>query len=97
VWRLRAVTGHRANGQAIQASQTVTGTERQAEKALQRFVINAQDKRVAVGPETFGDFLDRWLVWLGPNRSPATMRTYGERAKRVCSERATSTRSTPGG
>lgn len=63
VWRLRVVTGYRPDGQARQASRTVKGTRRQAQDALNAFLVEVQTGAApSSGTLKFGAYLkDKYL------------------------------------
>ena len=76
VWRLRVFVGtDPATGHPRQLSRTVRGGVRVAERELARFVTEAQAGDVPMGADqTLADFLDAWLAYVEPLRSPTTIR-----------------------
>ena len=76
VWRLRVVAGYDpATGNPRQLSRTVRGGVRVAEGELARFVSEVEAGQVPMGADqTLSDFLDSWLAFVEPLRSPTTVR-----------------------
>jgi integrase len=84
VWHLR-VYDRRSDRQV---RRTVRGTERQADTALARFVMEVEDDEFTAGNATLtvGDYLERWLDHIRPTRQPGTVRSYELRARRLTAE-----------
>jgi integrase len=85
VWRLRVYIGNNpATGRPIQVSRTFRGTETEADTALSTFLVDVNRGEVALGPATtLARYLDRWLDHITPTRSPATIRGYRFKVKRI--------------
>jgi integrase len=88
VYRLRVVKGYRPDGQPIQASRTVKGTERQADTALARFVTEVEQGSAAMsGAMTVAQYFDgRYMPHIRANLGPETVRNHGSRVKRIKEE-----------
>lgn len=83
VWRLRVVAGYDpATGNPRQLSRTVRGGVRVAEGELARFVSEVEAGQVPMGADqTLSDFLDSWLAFVEPLRSPTTVRGYRDKVR----------------
>jgi integrase len=84
VWRLRVFVGtDPTSGNPRQLSRTVRGGVRLAERELARFVTEADAGDVPMGADqTLAEFLDAWLAFIEPQRSPTTMRGYQDKVRR---------------
>jgi integrase len=84
VWRLRVVVGYdSATGSPRQLSRTVHGGVRIAERELARFATEVAAGQVPMGADqTLSDFLDSWLAFVEPLRSPTTVRGYRDKVRR---------------
>jgi integrase len=84
VWRLRATAGYDgATGNPRQLSRTVNGGVRVAERELARFVGEVEAGEVPMGTDqTLAAFLDSWLAFVEPLRSPTTIRGYRDKVRR---------------
>ena len=84
VWRLRALSAYDpATGNPRQLSRTVRGGARVAERELARFVAEVEAGDVPMGTDqTVAEFLDSWLAFVEPLRSPTTIRGYRDKARR---------------
>jgi integrase len=72
-----------ATGSPRQLSRTVRGGVRAAERELARFVTEAEAGDVPMGAnQTLAEFLDAWLAFIEPQRSPTTMRGYRDKVRR---------------
>lgn len=69
VWRLRVYAGH-----GRYRSETFHGTEKQADKRLDRFRIEIEDEQPAKG--TVAELMDRWLEVMSHELAPATLLGY---------------------
>ena len=77
VWKLRWYIGKDARGRKQYASTLFHGTEAEARKKL-RELLARRDKGepVSTGPETLGQYLDRWLRDYKATLSPTTRASY---------------------
>jgi integrase len=84
VWRLRALAGYDpATSNPRQLSRTVRGGTRVAERELARFVAEVAAGEVPMGTDqTLAAFLDAWLAFVEPLRSPTTIRGYRDKVRR---------------
>ena len=84
VWRLRVFVGtDPVTGSPRQLSRTVRGGARKAEAELARFVTEVSAGEVPMGADqTLADFLDDWLAFVEPQRSPTTIRGYRDKLRR---------------
>jgi integrase len=84
VWRLRVYVGDDpTSGNPRQLSRTVRGGARAADGELARFVTEVVRGEVPMGADqTLGDFLDSWLEFIEPHRSPTTIRGYRDKVRR---------------
>jgi len=90
VWRLRVYVGRKENGQPIQVTKTVRGTEeragsgkRMAQRELAAMVAKASSS-TTTRATTVTELLDQWLAHLETlGRSPTTLREYRAIARRV--------------
>jgi integrase len=84
VWRLRVFVGtDPTSGNPRQLSRTVRGGVRTAERELARFVTESEAGDVPMGADqTVAEFLDAWLAFVEPQRSPTTVRGYRDKARR---------------
>lgn len=77
VWRLRVYLGRRARTDTpVHANRTFRGTEKQASRALARFVADVDADRFDRTKATVGQLLDRWLATIETVRKPSTVRDY---------------------
>lgn len=85
VWRLRVFIGRDpVTGNPKQVTRTFRGTKKQAETALALFVTEVSNGTVPVtASASLGEFLDRWLEHIRPNRSPATIKGYRHKIDRI--------------
>jgi integrase len=85
VWRLRVFIGRDpVTGNPKQLTRTLRGTKKQAETALAQFVTEVSNGNVPVAASvSLGEFLDRWLEHIRPNRSPATIKGYRHKIGRI--------------
>ena len=81
VWRLRVFVGtDPATGSPRQLSRTVRGGNRLADAELARFLTEVAAGEVPMGSDqSLGEFLDSWLEFIEPNRSPTTIRGYRDK------------------
>jgi integrase len=84
-WRLRVYIGDDpATGRPRQATRTFKGTERHAQTALADFVTEVTSGRAPVASSTtLSVFLDQWINYITPTRSPTTVRGYRDKARRI--------------
>jgi integrase len=84
VWRLRVFVGtDPATGHPRQLSRTTRGGSRHAEKELARFVTEVEAGDVPLAADqTVAEFLDAWLAFVEPQRSPTTVRGYRDKVRR---------------
>lgn len=84
VWRLRVLAGYDpTTGHPRQLSRTVHGGARKADAELARFVTEVAAGEVPMGADqTLSDFLDSWLAFVEPQRSPTTIRGYRDKVRR---------------
>jgi hypothetical protein len=84
VWRLRVFVGtDPTSGNPRQLSRTVRGGVRAAERELARFVTEAEAGDVPMGADqTLSEFLNAWLAFVEPQRSPTTVRGYRDKVRR---------------
>ena len=85
VWRLRVVSGYDpVTGNPRQASRTVHGGARDANKALAAFVTEADTGQAPIdGKVTLDAFLQRWLEHLEPHREAQTIRGYRFKVRKI--------------
>jgi integrase len=81
VWRLRVVRGYKPNGAPIQINRTVTGTSKDAGKALAKLVSQIDDGTVATsGAMTFEAYLvERYLPHIESRLGVETYRNHHSR------------------
>lgn len=84
VWRLRVFVGtDQETGSPRQLSRTVRGGSRHASTELARFLTEAAAGDVPMGADQpLSDFLDSWLAFVAPHRSPTTIRGYQDKVRR---------------
>lgn len=84
VWRLRVFAGtDPGTGSPRQLSRTVQGGSRVAQQELARFVTEVAAGEVPMGADqTLAEFLDAWLAFVEPQRSPTTVRGYRDKVRR---------------
>jgi len=74
-WESIAYTGrHRRTGRKTYALQTFNGTKREANAALNRFVVEVEDGLHQLATGIVGDLLDRWVEMRTPEWSRSTTR-----------------------
>jgi hypothetical protein len=74
-WRLKVFVGRSSDGKRRYIERTVRGSRRDAERALARLVVEADEGRhAAAAPMTFGELLDRWLAVKKLAVEPTTLR-----------------------
>lgn len=85
VWRLRVFIGRDpVTGNPKQVTRTFRGTKKQADTALAQFVSEVTNGTVAVAASApLGEFLDRWIEHIRPNRSPTTIKGYRHKIERI--------------
>jgi integrase len=85
VWRLRVFVGSDAStGNPRQVSRTIKGTKEQADTALAGFLAEVMNGTAPVaGTATLDEYLHQWLDHITPTRSPATVRGYRFKVKRI--------------
>lgn len=85
VWRLRVFIGRDpVTGNPKQVTRTFRGTKKQADTALAQFVTEVANGTVPVAASApLGEFLDRWLEHIRPNRSPTTIKGYRHKIDRI--------------
>lgn len=72
-----------ATGSPRQLSRTVRGGNRFADAELARFLAEVAAGEVPKGSDQrLGEFLDSWLEFIEPNRSPTTVRGYRDKVRR---------------
>ena len=72
-WELRAFSGrHVVTGKPTQRTQTFSGTEHQAAKALAAFVTKVGASAATPTGHTVGQLLDKWLDAVEPRQTPKT-------------------------
>jgi integrase len=84
VWRLRVYVGRNANGSPVQRSKTLHAPERKpgagvrlADRELAKMIAEASRGSTAIGTETVGQLLDRFLDHAESlGRSPTTLREH---------------------
>lgn len=84
-WRLRVYIGDDpATGRPRQVSRTYKGTKKHAQTALAELIIDVAGGPVpASGSTTLAVFLDQWISYIAPSRSPATIRGYRDKIRRI--------------
>lgn len=84
VWRLRVFVGtDPATGSPRQLSRTVRGGSRSADAELARFLTEVAAGQAPMGSDQpLGEFLDSWLGFIEPHRSPTTIRGYRDKVRR---------------
>lgn len=82
-WRLKVFVGRSSDGKRRYVERTVRGSRRDAERALARLVVEADEGRyAAAAPMTFGELLDRWLAIKKLAVEPTTLSSYEWVARR---------------
>jgi integrase len=76
VWRLRVLVRDPRTDKERQVSTTVRGGRREAQRALAKMVSEAASGRLSPVNMTVSDFLEEWLAFIEPSRSPNTIRGY---------------------
>jgi integrase len=84
-WRLRVYRGDDpATGRPRQVSRTFKGTKKHAQTALAEFVTEVAGGQVPVsGSTALSAFLDQWITYITPSRSPTTIRGYRDKVRRI--------------
>ncbi len=84
VWRLRVYVGvDPATGHPRRVSRTVKGSRRVAAPELAKFVTELEAGEATTGhDQTLAAFLDSWLEFVEPSRSPTTIRGYRDKVRR---------------
>jgi integrase len=76
-WRLKVFIGKLPDGKRRYVERTVRGTRKEAETALARLVVEADEGRYSPSaPITFGELLDRWLAVKDLAVEPTTLKSY---------------------
>jgi integrase len=77
VWEVRLEAGRDpVTGRRLQISRSVTGTKRDAQKALNELAVEADKGRYLGTATTFRQLSEQWLAFVGADLSPTTIRTY---------------------
>jgi integrase len=77
VWEVRLEAGRDpVTGRRLQISRSVTGTKRDAQKALNELAVEADKGRYLGTATTFRQLSEQWLAFVGDDLSPTTLRTY---------------------
>jgi integrase len=84
-WRLRVYIGDDpSTGRPRQATRTFKGTKKHAQTALAEFVTEVTNGRASIaGSTTLSAFLNQWINYITPTRSPTTVRGYRDKARRI--------------
>ncbi len=73
-----------ARGRPIQVSPPSRAPKKHARTSLAEFVADVTDVSVPLERSTtLGHYLERWLAHIAVNRSPTTVRGYGDKTKRI--------------
>lgn len=76
-WRVRAYIGRDTAGKKRYASRTIHGTQREAEQALSRLLVEVDEGRHVASPTmTLDGLLDRWLDVKRQHVAPSTWINY---------------------
>jgi len=76
-WRIYAYAGTNAvTGQRLQVTKVVTGSRKDAERALTKLLAEVDGGTTATGGHTFGQVLDAWLAHKALSVEPTTLDTY---------------------
>ena len=76
-WRLKVFIGRSSDDRRRYVERTVRGSRRDAERALARLVVEADEGRyAAAAPMTVGELLDRWLAVKKLAVEPTTLSSY---------------------
>lgn len=76
-WRIKAYVGRDATGRKRYVQRTVPGSRRDAERALSRLLVEADEGRLVASPVmTLNELLDRWLAVKRQAVEPSTLTSY---------------------